>query len=202
VPWRLGGAQEIAMKFAWRLVAGIIFVVLVAHSLDAAMKIDGLWYYYPTPEKQSVFIRNYSPEPVIEMFKFRNSNSASAGDIGSGAGRRFVTSERKFQGFIALDSKNGLPLMAAMGDDISVQLIQDGATILSRSGSASSGFHFTYRLGKSVGSATVFPLKMNGFVTRNSPLPEGIQDMTATVAISEKWFPKEESSIQASLVNR
>ena len=47
--------------------------------------------------------------------------------------------------------------MGALGDDVSAQLLSNGAQILSRSGDPRSGFYFDYRLGKSVGSVTIFP---------------------------------------------
>jgi len=34
------------------------------------------------------------------------------------------------------------------------------------------------------------------------PLPDGMQDIVAAVKVSEKWFPRESDSLQASIAVR
>jgi hypothetical protein len=169
----------------------------------AIMQRDGVCYYYPRPDRQSDFLQNYSPKSVMDSFVSKDSISSefSAGN-GSGAGRRFVPNEREFNGYFAIDTEKRLALMTALRDGLSLQLTQHRAVIVSRSGDAGSGFHFTYRLGQNVGSAAVLPVAINQRVRRNMPLPVGTQDIVAAVKVSEKWFPRESDSIQASIAVR
>jgi hypothetical protein len=150
------------MRILWGSVLAIAFVLVSLCTLDAVMKIDGVWYYYPTPEKRSAFLRNYSPMPVIDSFKSKESSTSDA-SVGSGAGEKFVTNERDFRADFAIEPEKRLPLMIALRDDLSAHLIRDGAIILTSSGDAASGFQFTYRLGRKAGSVTVSPLSTDQF---------------------------------------
>jgi hypothetical protein len=83
--------------------------------------------------------------------------------------------------------------MTALSDDVSAQLLLNGAQILNRSGDPQSGFHFDYKLGKSIGSLTISPLAITSpsLIHRGIPLPEGTVDVTARIQLQEMWFPKE-----------
>jgi hypothetical protein len=170
-------------------------------TLGAIMRIDGVLYNYPTPEKQSAFVRDYSPMAVIDSFKSKESSTSDA-SMGSGAGEKFVTNERDFRADFAIEPEKRLPLMIALRDDLSAHLIRDGAIILSSSGDAGKGFRFIYRLGRNAGSITVSPLRTDQSMGLNRRLPEGFEEIVAEVAVSEKWFPREPDSIRASLAIR
>jgi hypothetical protein len=189
------------MRLLWGSVLAIAFVLVAFCTFGAIMNIDGVWYYYPTPERQSAFIRDYSPKRVIDMFESNESSSLGA-EMGSGAGQRFVTNERQFDAHFVIESEKRLPLMTALRDDLSANFVHDGAIILTSNGDAGSGFHFTYRLGRNAGSATISPLTIDKGVKRNRFLPEGMQDVSAVITVSEKWFPHEPDSIHASLAAR
>ena len=88
--------------------------------------------------------------------------------------------------------------MTALSSDVSAQLLRFGAQILSQSGDPRSGFHFDYKLGKSVGTVTISPLAPST-VYRGAPLPTGTMGFTVEIKVAEKWFPKEPGMIQAKL---
>jgi hypothetical protein len=88
--------------------------------------------------------------------------------------------------------------MNALSDNVYAQLVDNGALVISRNGDPRAGFQFKYRLGKSTGTVTLSPLSPN-LVHRNTPLPDGIADVTLKIAVAEKWFPKETDTMQASL---
>jgi len=163
---------------------------------------DRLHTLYPTPETKSAILKNYTPKVVIESFKERLPSSYGQ-HLGSAAGREFVTHTSEFDCHFAMQSEKWMPLANALRDDASAQLVGNGAQILSQSGDANHGFHFDYKLGKSVGSLTISPLAITSasLIHRGTPLPEGTVDVTARIEISEKWFPKEPGTIQISINN-
>ena len=87
--------------------------------------------------------------------------------------------------------------MNALRNDAAVQLIRNGAQILSQSGDPRGGFHFDYKLGHSFGSLTILPLALTSPPPRRgTPLPAGAMDVTAGIKIIEKWFPKEPGTMR------
>ena len=65
-----------------------------------------------------------------------------------------------------------MPLMDALRDDVAAQLVGNGARILSQIGVAQAGFHFDYKLGKTVGSVTISPLELTPLLTQTMPRPK------------------------------
>jgi len=184
------------MKFHPRLVA-ISALLLILSSAGATLVIwDRLHTLYPTPEKESALLKNYSPQPVIEQFEC-NLPSSYAHPIESSAGRKFVTNKAEFQSFFAMRSDKWMPLMNTLNDDSSAQLLHNGAQILSQSGDPRSGFYFDYKLGNSIGTVTIAPLAITppSRVRRASPLPAGSVEVTAHIELAEKWFPEEPGTI-------
>jgi len=94
-----------------------------------------------------------------------------------------------------------LPLITALNDDLSAQLSLNGAQILSRSGDARTGFHYDYRLGKSLGSVTISPVSLDSGMHRAMPLPKCMADVATKVELTEKWYPKQQTAMQARLNN-
>jgi hypothetical protein len=165
--------------------------------------VDGFFLYSATNDKQSVFIQKYNPQRVLDTFA---SSEGEASGMSEGAGRKFVTTVRTMEPHLAIQPEKVTPLMNALRGDMSAQLIHNGAQILSQTGDPSSGFHFTYRLGKTLGSAIISPLiakhwqyhtLQDGTRVPITP-PDGSQEMAANIVISEKWFPKESTVLQAS----
>ena len=155
---------------------------------------------YATPETESAFLKNYTPQHVIERFQCNESSSHAAG-TGSGAGKDFVTHQASFSWFFAMRSDKLLPLITALNDDLAAQLSLNGAQILSRSGDARTGFHYDYSLGKSLGSVTISPVSLDSGIQRAMPLPKRMVDVATKVELAEKWYPKQQTAMQASLNN-
>jgi hypothetical protein len=126
--------------------------------------------------------------------------------MSEGSGRKFVTSVRTIEPHLAIQPEKVVPLMNALSDDMSVQLAHNGAQVINQSGDASAGFHFTYRLGKTLGSATISPLIVKNWkyhtLQDGARVPvtphDGSQEMAANIVISERWFPRESTVLQAS----
>jgi hypothetical protein len=174
-------------------------ILLLAVCVDVA---PGIWNklhtLYPTPETESAFLKNYTPKSVIERFE-ADMGSSSMHHSGGGAGREFVTHSGGFQWFFAMRSEKWMPLMNALRDDVSAQLVGNGAQILSQSGGARDGFHFEYKLGKSIGTLTISPLQKTSLIHRATPLCKGLVDVTARIEQTETWFPKEPGTITVSV---
>jgi hypothetical protein len=156
---------------------------------------DSSHLLYATPETESAFLKSYTPQPVIERFQCNNESSSR----GCGAGKHFVTHQASFNWFFAMRPDQRLPLMTALDDDVAAQLHLNGAQILSRSGDFHSGFRYDYRLGKSIGRVTISPVSLDSSIHRSMPLPKCMVDVATKIELAEKWYPKEETAVQASL---
>ena len=170
-------------------------VLLLAICIVVAPGIwEQLHTFYPTPETESAFINNYTPKSVIERFQ-ADKGSSYGHHSGGAAGVKFVTHTAGFEWHFAILSEKWMPLMNALGDDVSAQLVHNGAQILSQSGDARDGFHFEYKLGKSIGTLTISPLSINSLIQRATPLGQGLLDVTVHIEQSETWFPKAPGTI-------
>jgi len=184
-------------KFSCVLIVGILCPVL---TVVVVATIEHYSYVYPTPDKESVFLQNYTPPPLDG---YRGGQAGSS----SSAGRTFVTNTRDFQPCLTLRSGQRDTLIKTLSDDMSVRLLRSGAEILSQSGDPHTGFHVSYKIGKSIGSATISPFAQStcaGFHTDGTPvgireLGPGTEVLAGSIAITEKWFPKEPNATQARL---
>jgi hypothetical protein len=186
-----------------RILTGLSVLVLTIGGLRAGWVVwDHLHTLYITPETESSFIKHYTPQRVIERFQCRLPSSF-ANPSGGEAGQTYVAHTAGFEWFFAMRSDKWMPLMDSLSDDMSSQLLQHGAQILSRSGDPRSGFHFDYKLGKSIGTVAISPLEITrpSLIHRGAPLPEGIVDVTAHIELAEKWYPKEPGVIQVTVSN-
>jgi hypothetical protein len=186
------------MKRGWKILlsglalVGIAFVVLVAPEIRAHRQM-----IYPNPLSSSVFLRNYDPKRVVDLFD-SHEGSALSGATGQSSGFRFITNKREITPVFALQTTRGLQLMNALNDDILAQLTADGVSVFSHSGDSRSGFHYSYRIGQTTGTVSLSPLRASVGIHRNTPLPEGIEDTTFTITVVEKWFPGTPDTARAS----
>jgi len=161
-----------------------------------------LWNYffflYPPKETESTFLKNYTPNSVIEKFEVETASSYSRFSSGR-PGRKFVTHTGGFGWHFAMQSKNWMPFMNALRDDASAQLVVNRAQILSQSGDPRTGFHFEYKLGNRLGALTISPLQADSLIHRATPLGRGLLDVRAKIEQTETWFPKEPSTISLSV---
>jgi hypothetical protein len=177
------------------------FAVLLLAICGAAVVFD-IWDHlhplYPISGTESAFLKNYKPTGVFDRFSVGHAGSYGQ-HSGGGAGREFVTHTAGFEGYFPMRSEKWMPLMNALRDDVSAQLVGYGAQILSQNGDSREGFHFDYKLGKSVGTVTIVPLAINSLIHRNTPLPKCMVDVTAQIEQTETWFPEGQGTITASV---
>lgn len=81
------------------------------------------------------------------------------------------------------------------------QPAHNGAQILSESGDARDGFHFEYKLGKSIGTLIISSLSIDTVVHRTTPLGQGLVDVNVRIKQSETRFPKAPGRIMACVVD-
>jgi len=180
-----------------------LFVLLLG--LCGAVAFPVVWdcfhTLYPTAQTESTFLRNYTPKLAIEGFEEQPSRSGR--DYTAAPGRGFVTHTLRFDWQFAMRPEKRLSLMNALRDDASAQLVVNGARILSQNGNPHDGFHFDYKLGKSVGALTILPLVVAASLPnhRDPLLPEGTVDVTVNIEQKEMWFPKEAGTIQVTFNN-
>jgi hypothetical protein len=160
---------------------------------------DNTYLLYATPETESVFLKNYTPQHVIERFQKGESSPFQGPGRGAIAGKHFVTHQTEFDSTFAMRYDESIPLMTALNDDLAEQLTRSGAYVLIRGGDPHSGFHCDYRLGRSVGTVTISPVVFDSRVHRGTPLPEYSVAVVAKVELNEKWYPSEQSALQAGL---
>jgi hypothetical protein len=199
------------MKARWIIIARLSVLLLIIVCVIMEPTINGWLVYSPTPERSSIFIRNYSPQEVINSFVPENYKGHGTGDNTAWAGFRFGRAPRSprrelwMEQYLIVQTEKCEPLVIALRDDIVSKLSHDGAKILSNSGNASSGFHLDYIIGKNVGSATIALVAKRELLHYTDgrieyrPLPTGMQGVATNIRISEKWFPKDSDAIRASL---
>lgn len=188
------------MKFQWKILISLSVPVSATFIVVVCLAIlNQHLTLYPTPNSVSVFLKSYTPQHVIESFESNQYGSELVEIGGASAGRRFITNQREFNPYFAIRSEKRIPLMNALSDDIYAQLVDNGALVIIRNGDPQAGFQFKYRLDKSTGTVTLSPLSQDSRIHSNTPLLDGIADMTLKIAVAEKWFPKETDAMQASL---
>ncbi len=150
---------------------------------------------YPTPETESVLLKNYSPRSVLEPFESKQFNSQWLGHESDAAGEGFASHDRAFWGTIAIRPENWMALMTTLNNDASTQLLREGAQILNQTGDPRDGFHLSYKFGKSYGEVTISLLK----IAMSPRVPPGCVQAGVNIALTEKWFPKEPGMITARI---
>ena len=183
-----------------RLAIGLLVPLFLASTVVAVALWNHFRLLYPTPETESLFLKNYTPEPIIDRFR-ENEGFSHARHNSGGAGRTFVDHQAGFEFYVVLRREKWMPLMNALREDVLQQLANKGAEVLSQSGNPREGFHFDYRANKSIGSLTILPLAITPplQIRRNMPLPQGMEDVTVKIEQTEKWFPKGAGTIHISL---
>ena len=78
---------------------------------------DSSQLIYATPETESAFLKNYTPQQVLERFQCKDSSSHADGRT-DGAGKDFVTHRASFRWFFAMRPDKFLPLIMALNDDM------------------------------------------------------------------------------------
>jgi len=146
---------------------------------------------YPTQETESAFLKSYAPRSVVEAFESKQFNSQWLHHESAAAGEGFATHQGAFQGKAAIRPEKWMSLMTALSDDVSSQLLRDGAQVLGETGDPRDGFRFGYKLGKCYGALTISPLEID----RSPQVPEGCVQVVVDIALIEKWFPKESGMI-------
>jgi hypothetical protein len=190
-----------------RSTAFVVFSAILLFFLAGWAVTSGPFgYYYPTEETKSDFIRKYTPEHMQEVMKpFLSRSEEVQSSYGAGAGKDFVTNDRTIEPYVAVQPEMMTQLMGALRDDLSAQLTHDGAKRISETGAYPDRIRITYRLGQNIGSAVLSSWVTNSRAShydRTGAMvepPEGTEYMIASIAISEKWFPKQEKALQASL---
>jgi|tagenome__1003787_1003787.scaffolds.fasta_scaffold20824865_3 hypothetical protein len=182
---------------SYRLAIAIFVPFLLACIVGAVALRRHSRLYYATPETESAFLKNYTPEHVIDCFR-ENWGVSHGRGFGSSAGRDFVPHEAGFQFDVVLRRENWMSLMNALRDDVLQQLARNGAEVLGQSGDPRDGFRFDYKIKQSMGSMRISPLAINSHTQRNMRLPEGMVDVTVKIDQTEQWFPKRFGTISAS----
>lgn len=155
--------------------------------------INRFFYISPTPKSQSAFLRTYAPKEVIQRFIDNQQTSSDTYSEQSAGGWKFASHQRAFETLFVIRSKDWMPLMSTLQEDISSQLAGQGAQVLNQAGDARQGFHFDYKAGKTMGDVTLEPLKID----RTLPVscaPEtacGEIGVNLHIVIQEKWFRRE-----------
>ena len=180
----------------WVLVAAVVGFI-------GLQTIDRFLYIHPTPNTQSAFLRTYAPKETVQRFIDKQQTSSATYSEQSSGGWKFASHQRAFGTLFVISSKDWMPLMSALQEDISSRLTGQGAQVLYQTGDARQGFHFDYKAGKTMGDVTVEPLKID----RTLPVscaPEtacGEIGVELHIVIHEKWFRTEPGAMSLRIDN-
>jgi hypothetical protein len=189
-------------RTVWVVLAAVLLLFLG----DWAFTRGPFGYYYPTEETKSEFLKKYTEGHLREVMKpFISMTQDVVSGSSAGAGRKFVSNERTIEPYVAIRPQMVFPMMVALRDDLSTQLTHEGAKLISETDDSPDRIRFTYRLGQNIGSASLSLSITNSraaHYTQTGAMvepPKGAEYMIVSIAITEKWFPKEEKALRASL---
>ena len=113
---------------------------------------------YATPERESTFLKSYSPDATIKGFAVPNWGiTGSRGDsAGSGIGE--ATFRKDFDPRFVIRPEDRQELITALSQGIVSTLKQTGAYLTQQTGDAENGFQFKYTQGESAGTITLGPV--------------------------------------------
>jgi hypothetical protein len=160
--------------------------------------LDHVFAVHPTPGMESAFLRSYNPESTVEQFQLKASGSQWNSHMSATAGRRFASHQSAFHGQFAIDPKDWMPLMTSVSGNLSAQLSRYDAQILSQSGDSRDGFHFDYKVGKSLGSVVISPLRIGSGQGGSTDKLQVVLD----VSVEERWFRTEHGLITVRISDR
>ena len=181
----------------------ILLVVALATVTGAALvHFESSRLLYPTPDTESAFLKNYSPEAAIKPFLSDFGWSSSGGHDG-GSGHDYVTHRGRFELHGVMRPEMFVPLQRALINDVPLQLRAYGAQIIVEKDSPLGVHSVDYQLGKSIGRVMILPVTTGpSDVTRHAvPLPAGVVDAMIRIRQSELWFPKEPGPSQIALLD-
>jgi hypothetical protein len=181
----------------------LAFVILVAAGLLCLIPVvQHFSYVYPTPETESAFLKNYTPDTVVGRFQRMNHGAQESSTTSAGAGRKFVSNERVFEPRFVIKSRDWMPLMVSLDQDLSFQLSHQGAEIVSQTGDPREGYRIEYQADKSFGEVTLEPLRLVSVASVPGPravLPDDEQAVDLRITIHEKWFKSKPGMITAKV---
>ena len=134
----------------------IILALILLGTVSTPGVIGHFFAVYPTPETQTVFLKQFNPASIIKPFSCRHSSNFSDG-FTSGAGWRSAYHEKTFDGRFIMRVQDSVTLMQTLNTDISSNLLADGEQILQQTGNPSTGFYVRYRGGHTLGEARIMP---------------------------------------------
>ena len=92
--------------------------------------------------------------------------------------------------------------MVALDHDLSSQLSQQGAEILSETGDPREGYRIQYQADKSVGEIALEPLRLISVTSVSGPraiLPDDERAVDLRITIHEKWFKSKPGMVTAKV---
>jgi hypothetical protein len=79
---------------------------------------DRVHTFYPTPETESAFLKNYTPANVLNRFNDEQASYSSGRS--AGAGYESVAHTANFEGYFALCSEKFMPQIDAISDYVAL----------------------------------------------------------------------------------
>jgi hypothetical protein len=170
------------MKSRWILASLTILLVAACIALLVASSLPR-HTVYARPETQSAFLKSYNPESVIKAFACNGGYSWSIGKSDS-PGDDYAVHQETFHGEFEVEATDQTRLVAAVNNDVAVQLARNGARHFGGGGGTDQGFQFNYQVGKSLGVVIVAPLRSRTSERSVTGLP-----MALDIYVNETWLP-------------
>jgi hypothetical protein len=165
-------------------------LVIVAAAMIVAGAVENALLISPTPETESTFFRAFTPDDVVKRFACRPGWGEGGQSAGAGIG--YTTHEKHFDQSFAIHASDWVPMIGLLQEEVSSQLLAEGAQIRSESRDFSEGFRIHYKSGTSVGVIDVEPLKT---LDPDTLGPQGVCKggiaVQLKVSMQEKWYKNE-----------
>src|ERR1041384_4109219 len=116
----LGVRSALSQAYMKRIImlAGTLFVGLALCSVLVIIIFHDYNTVYPTSETESVFLKEYSPQPVVEKFRTHGSNMSWSDGKTGGAGEGFAHHEGTFEGRFAIWPRCSNSLITSLSSDV------------------------------------------------------------------------------------
>jgi hypothetical protein len=117
---------------------------------------------YATPDRQSAFLREYTPENTIKGFAIPNWGVTGSSGNSAGAGVGEARFRKDFDSRFVIRPEDRHWLSMALTETIVAMIADTGAQLTEQTGNENNGFQFKYTEGKSAGTITLGPVVQLG----------------------------------------
>lgn len=173
-------SKSTAWKIAGAIACLLALMLLLAHYADSRM-------VYATPDRESAFLKSYSPDNTIKGFAIPNWGVTGSSGNSAGAGYGEARFKKDFDSRFVIRPEDRHGLSMALTETIVAMISDTGAQLTEQTGNENDGFQFKYTAGKSAGTITLGPVRQGPSKPWFRYLNPGEIPVQVQMTIRETW---------------